>query len=542
MKPIIWDMNEISESTEVYESRPNPWIAGTIYLILAIFLFALIWMRTAKMDVVIKADGRFRGKEETLQISNTVSGTIISCKGKDGDLVKKGDLLFRIKADALDTSMKTYKQERKRIKNRIEILEAYQKFLDGDTEPFQSLTNNPYKQEFQNRLELLNASIDETDENLSGQKEEYQKSVNSMEAAVLQSQQKIDKLNQAKSAVQSRSNPFDGSDAYYNSLVNSYISSYNSLCVQYDNQLAEIQQKINDINAKIEAQDHIDKEENVKEEADISGGATILPTEVSVSADELGKEKTELEQQMTTSGAEKEKALQSLELEQQASIEQQIATEQSNILSVQASLTTAKAQLESLAGKDAERAGNQNTMAEKNNVAEELLTYAEKQKECEANIKTLEEQNGNCEVKATATGYLTLGEQISEGTYVQQGTELGQILPKKTGAYYAEVYIENSDIGKVKEGQEVKFEVAAFPSSEYGYFKGTILSISKDIKVDQNSGNSYYLAKVSCESTTIKNKAGKKGDIKNGMACQAKVVVERQTIWQYLMKKLDFWD
>ena len=59
-------------------------------------------------------------------------------------------------------------------------------------------------------------------------------------------------------------------------------------------------------------------------------------------------------------------------------------------------------------------------------------------------------------------------------------------------------------------------EIPAYPSSEYGYFMGTIDTISKDIKVDQ-SGSAYYVMKVCCVTTTVANKKGDAGSIKNGV-------------------------
>ena len=44
MKPIIVDLKDISDSTEVYDSKPNRFVPYTIYIICAILAIALIWM------------------------------------------------------------------------------------------------------------------------------------------------------------------------------------------------------------------------------------------------------------------------------------------------------------------------------------------------------------------------------------------------------------------------------------------------------------------------------------------------------------------
>ena len=52
MKPIIVDLKDISDSTEVYDSKPNRFVPYTIYIICAILAIALIWMYLFRMDIV----------------------------------------------------------------------------------------------------------------------------------------------------------------------------------------------------------------------------------------------------------------------------------------------------------------------------------------------------------------------------------------------------------------------------------------------------------------------------------------------------------
>lgn len=61
MKPIIVDMKDMSESTEVYESKPNRFLVYTIYLIIFILVAAVLWMAFFKMDIVVKSNGIFKG-------------------------------------------------------------------------------------------------------------------------------------------------------------------------------------------------------------------------------------------------------------------------------------------------------------------------------------------------------------------------------------------------------------------------------------------------------------------------------------------------
>ena len=102
--------------------------------------------------------------------------------------------------------------------------------------------------------------------------------------------------------------------------------------------------------------------------------------------------------------------------------------------------------------------------------------------------------------------------------------------------------MQNSDIAKIKPDQEVKFEMASYPSSKYGYFTGTVKEIAKDVTVDQNTGNAYYIVNVECKNMEIKNKDGEKGNLKSGMAAQAKIVVDDDSVLHFVLDKINLVD
>lgn len=158
MKPIIVDMKDMSDSTEVYESRPNRFLVYTIYVIFALLITAFVWMSVAKMDVVVKSNGMFRGDENVCEIGSGVTGYIEECFVENGQSVKEGDVLFSIKNESLNESIKMYEQKKEEVQKRIEILEAYQKSLDGDSSMLDGMTENPYYHEILNRKTLAGKS------------------------------------------------------------------------------------------------------------------------------------------------------------------------------------------------------------------------------------------------------------------------------------------------------------------------------------------------------------------------------------------------
>lgn len=476
MKPIVIDMKEISDSTEVYESKPGRVLIYTIYIILGVFVTAFLWMTFSKMDIVVKSNGIFRCDTPVYEISSGVTGKVVSCNVRDGQLVKEGDVLFVLDAESLGETIKSYQNELEDINQRLEILNAYEKSLGGDEDALDALSNNIYYQEFVNRRDLLFAGIEAESQNIQGETEIYQGNIDAVSTAIQQYEAKKEKLEQAKACVISRMNQFGEEDAYYNSMVASYISNYNLTASAY------------------------------------------------------------------ASETEKQQALANLEQQQIAAIEQEIEGINDTVLSLQTNLTQVQLQLEALGDKDASVTQDIKILTEKGNIAAEILSYQDKKEECESYLEKYDVQSNNCNILASATGYFYLQQEIKQGTYINEGASVGKIYPEENTDYYAEIYVENADIAKLQEGQQVKFEIAAYPASEYGYFTGEVANIPKDFTVEQESGSAYYLVRVSCDNILVKNKEGDTGTIINGMSCQAKVIIDEENVLQYLLKKIELLD
>lgn len=552
MKPIIVDMKDMSESTEVYESKPNRFLVYTIYLILFILVAAVLWMAFFKMDIVVKSNGIFKGSTAVYEISSGVTGSIKESHIENGQYVTEGDVLYVFSIDELSDTILRYQNELEAAKARLEILSAYEKSLDGDKTELEALSNNAYYNEFINRRELLYANVNLSESDTAGQVTMYQGNVDSISVTIAKYNEKIGKLNAVKQCIMARNNTFDASEGIYYSMVSSYLASYNYSSLQYDNQINDYQRQIDEYEKQINNAET----EASKEDEPANGNETVCGNDianeneanatqsagVTVDVDALKKQRDDLITARDSVKKEKTQALMNLELQQLTTIEQQISGYNDTILSLETNLTSAQLQLDAVNDADNEAKEMVAILTEKGNIAAEILTYEDKVKECENYLNSYDIQNDNCIVKANVSGYFYISQELKPGSYVQEGTAIGTIYPEAESKYYAEIYVENTDIAKIKEGQEVKFEIAAYPSSEYGYFEGTVENIAKDISVDQSTGNAYYLVKVKCENVTLKGKDGQEVTLMNGMACQAKIVVDEKNVLTYLLEKIDLLD
>jgi multidrug resistance efflux pump len=269
MKPIIVDMKEMSDSTEVYESKPNRFLVYTIYLILIILVAAVLWMALAKMDIVVKSNGVFKGSTVVYEISSGVTGSVKETHIENGQYVKEGDVLYVLYIDELSDTILRYQNELEAAKARLEILLAYEKSLDGDKNELEALTENLYYDEFINRRELLFANVHLSESDTAGQATLYQGSVDSISETIAKYNEKIGKLNSVKQCIMTRNNTFDSSESLYYSMVSSYLASYSYTTVQYDNQINEYQSQIDEYEEQIK---NVETEVSKEDESEIGAG------------------------------------------------------------------------------------------------------------------------------------------------------------------------------------------------------------------------------------------------------------------------------
>ena len=106
-----------------------------------------------------------------------------------------------------------------------------------------------------------------------------------------------------------------------------------------------------------------------------------------------------------------------------------------------------------------------------------------------------QEARTNLILKSTGAGRIfNLG--LRPGSVIGSGTELMRIVPE--GALRARVFLANSDLGFVREGQLAKLSISSFPAGEYGYLDAKVTRIGADAldnqsQADQQRANTYPL-------------------------------------------------
>lgn len=146
----------------------------------------------------------------------------------------------------------------------------------------------------------------------------------------------------------------------------------------------------------------------------------------------------------------------------------------------------------------------------------------------ESQLIDLSEESSNLTLIASISGRV-FNSTVQSGSVISSGTELMKIIP--SGKLKANVYLSNSDLGFVNEGQAVKLSVSSFPSSEYGYLNAKVTSIGADsLKESPRSSqppNTYPL-QVTLDPNL--DKQSLLGRLKPGMQVSALIVVRQRPV------------
>jgi HlyD family secretion protein len=140
-------------------------------------------------------------------------------------------------------------------------------------------------------------------------------------------------------------------------------------------------------------------------------------------------------------------------------------------------------------------------------------------------------------VKAPTSGIIQGINTRYQGGLLQANETLCTISPE--GNLIGECYVPTRDIGLLKVGQPVRYQIEAFDYNYFGVLTGKISTIDNDFTVINNTP--VFKVRCSFDSTQLHLKNGFTGTLKKGLNFQARFIVARRSLWQLLYDKLDDW-
>ena len=547
MKPIIIDMKDMSDSTEVYESRPNPILTGFIYLILAMVVAAFVWMYFFKIDIVVKGTGTMAASDEVATITNQVAGVITERNIEDGQKVEKGDVLYSVSCEEGALQLTTLESQLKDSEEKEEMLQAYEEWLESGKELPEKLSENLYYNEVSSRKMLVELGEESALQSYSGELSAYEAKLLANGGIKNYYTESINKSRMLIDAIKNRENVFSSEESYYWNTIENYLVQYSYTAEQYDDKIDKLQEESETLaeeitTLKTQKQSLEKSMKGNKKKSTVSSGDTTTEEQqlqsLNTQIENSEKAKETVDESITEYKEQKSSALNSYEMESIATIEKSILGYEQNLAIYNGNQIEYKNGQSTLQKQGTEVELDNLVTQEKHSVASELESCRQSQLQLQQQIEGLQQSIDNACVKASASGYVNFATELVEGDYIMAGTQVLSIIPDtENGTFTVKSYVENKDIAKVHEGMEVAYEIGAYPSREYGSLKGTVTFVSPDLKVN-NSGSAYYVVETSVDAGTLHNKLGEEATLKVGMLCETKIVVEEKRVLEVLIEKI----
>ncbi len=153
----------------------------------------------------------------------------------------------------------------------------------------------------------------------------------------------------------------------------------------------------------------------------------------------------------------------------------------------------------------------------------------------EFELKT--EEIRNRVITSPVDGTIIQSADIQSGGFVVPGQLIAEISPDSE--IVAVFFIDPADIGFIRMGQEVRFQIDAYNYHHWGMLRGVIMEISDDLIFDGSSA--YFRIKCIPGDTSLSLKNGASSEIIKGMTFTARVMITRRTIFNLLFDKADKW-
>lgn len=186
MKDILIDINDLTDSREMYRSKPHSFVWIFTYIIITLVIAAILWAGFGKKEIVIKASGQVRPEAGISTVTNIVAGEIESINYKQGMTVKAGDILYIIKHDYLLTEREAHNTQLVDLRKELSNLNMYRKSILSGTNEFDKISEPMYYEKV--RKLLLDIHYTQLDTNYKMTKLKEERSINNSQLSDYQTE------------------------------------------------------------------------------------------------------------------------------------------------------------------------------------------------------------------------------------------------------------------------------------------------------------------------------------------------------------------
>ncbi|MFV8826414.1 HlyD family efflux transporter periplasmic adaptor subunit [Alkalihalobacterium sp. APHAB7] len=556
MREVIKNINELSDSREVLESKPHPFVPIFISIFVLLLIALLIWSYIGEFDRVAKATGVVRPNDRVSTVQPTISGRVEEVHYQEGQQVTKGDILFTINQEELRMELQNRQLDLQQVKDEIELLKNYRESIERKENLFSGeldkekdysdlvdqylLTVETIKADYagtifeldQHRNEL-NYSLQLVEVNMKDHQDNYKQVLKEYEFERQGLEKEIDRIEtelanerKLKSSIEKNKLDLPESDQQRHSQFISFQTKYEKL-LAISNEHKRSYENLKETEGI--SQDQIDQAKT-QYEISLLEVETFINDTLFVVINRIDKFKLQLQE--LTNKLQYLNDIQQVKVNNDAHVTQkdQLGDQQKNLVQQEQSLIEMKElALQKL---------------EKDKIVEINSTLAGQENERDALEETIDQLTmavENAEITAPISGTINVLKEMNVGEVIQPGESILSVIPKNESKYKMMIAVPNHEIGKIAVGNEVNFHFSAFPKQNYGHLKGEITSVSSDSTIQQD-GLSYYTVEATIINEPLVNRRGEQGEVRIGMTSEVFVVTETTKVFHFLLEKINLRD
>lgn len=239
MKKVIQNLSEMSDSKEVYASRPNPFVAGFIYCIVLLVIAAVCYSFFGKIEVSARCTGIIRPNEEVSTVSGMIDGRVKSVEHADGDFVKKGDVILRIDTSQGEITLEDLRESKQRYEQEYRLTKKFLTGIQSGKNPFSS---NRQSEEYPYYIKYRDfvLGLKSTKENVKYDEQKATATIESLTKQRETTKENINALNAYRKSVKENTN-YMADYPQYESRYLSYRAAMEKLDEDYKTQRKQIE-------------------------------------------------------------------------------------------------------------------------------------------------------------------------------------------------------------------------------------------------------------------------------------------------------------
>ncbi|AXM89126.1 bacteriocin transporter [Anoxybacillus ayderensis G10] len=549
MNVYIREISELTDSRELLEAKPHPFVPIFISLLCLFVISLILWAYFGEMDVVAKAKAVVRPNENVSTIQTSVSSKVKRVNYVQGKKVQVGDVLIELDASELDVQKQVVEQQFEQAKEELEQLRTFKKSVEQHRNLFKK-NNNDYYEAYMKYVvdyEKLSGELRQIRLGLMKETQELHRSQNEAKEKeqvlfATQREQKItiqslyeetERLRDVIQNLQRLEKSYLENKNYVASATSVYANQYIDFHQTVFKLQKALQQKKDEYNrfvflgeqyipkSKIE-QSRIEYEmAKLDLENYINGKLQSVRLEIERNKQKLNELTIQLQKLKNANTIEPQ--LQGIQLlkndlqQKTKSLYQEISLQQEL-----EEISLAKFKTDKLV-----------------EINEAIKQQEKLVKDLEGKKKDIEVQLRNYRIIAPINGVVNIIKDVNEGDIIHPNDPILTVIPDQQSQYKMIIYVLNKDISKMKVGDKANYHFAALPYREYGEIEGRIVRISTDSTVNPEDGISYYIVEATVPNESLQSYKGKKAKIKVGMQAEAIVVTDSKKILHYLLEKIN---